>query len=306
MRNVVHLQGMRTGLNAAAARVAQRHGVPVVVSPHGQVHPWLRSQRRWRKAAVDFVWDRPICRRAALGVAMTEDEAEHLRAFSPGLRVEVVPIGIDPPAPANPAVVRELLREHPGLATPRRRVFFLANFNRRKGYDLLIDAFARLGDRDDIQLVMAGAPGETSPAAVRERVAAAGISEDRFVQLPRVDAARRAALLSLAEVFAMPSRSENFGIVVLEALAAGVPVLATDSTPWASFDPAGEAVLSRQPTVDGIRDGLGVLLGEDGPARAVRVAAGERLLETRFRWEPVVARLEALYREVAEGRRRGP
>lgn len=297
--DVVHLQGMRTGLNAVAASLARRHGVPLVVSPHGQVHPWLRSQRRWRKRVVDALWDARAYRQAAVAVAMTEDEADHVRAFAPRLKTAVVPIGVEPPAAPDPAVWQRLSLEHPHLDTSRRKVFFLANFNRRKGFDLLIEAFAGLAGRESLQLVMAGAPGETRPEGVRAILRAAALGEGDAVLLPRLNAEERTALLGNVDTFAMPSRSENFGIVVLEALAAGVPVFATDATPWARIDPTGEVVRTDPPTVKGIRRGLEVLLAEEPARRAERVTRGRVMLEERFRWGPVIKALVGVYRDVA-------
>ncbi len=298
--DVLHLQGMRTRLNVEASRLARRAGVPVVVSPHGQVHPWLLSQRRWRKRAVDRLWDRPIFRRAAMGVAMSPDEAEHMRVFCPGLPVRTVPIGIDPPPTPDASVRAALLARVPALAEPRRRLLFLAALNPRKGVDLLVEALARMRGHEDAQLLIAGPESDWTHAQVKAMVDRRGIDAGRVVQLPRVDEAQRTALLGMAEGFVLSSRSENFGITVLEALSAGVPVVATTATPWAALDPDG-TVLCVEPEAAALAEGMGTLLGESAEARAARIERGRRMVAERFAWPAVIARLEALYRDVVAG-----
>ena len=297
--DVAHLHGMRTKLNAVASRLANRAGVPVVISSHGQVHPWLRAQRRVRKAVADFLWERPIYREAAMGLAMSAEEEEHLRLFAPGLPTRWLPIGIDPPEAVNPVIQAELLQHAPGLSLPgRRRLLYMAPLNKRKGYDLLIKAFASL-QQPETQLILASVEDVGTHKDVKEFFDRAGLNAAQVVYLPRMTAAQRDVLFSLSWGFVAPSRSENFGIVVTEALAAGVPVLTTTGTPWPRLDPSG-TVVCVEPTAAAIASGMHRLLEESSADHAARIERGRVMVAERFSWPRIIDQLSDLYREVTE------
>ncbi|HWD97562.1 MAG TPA: glycosyltransferase, partial [Bryobacteraceae bacterium] len=121
----------------------------------------------------------------------------------------------------------ELRRRYPELQN-RRLVLFLSRIDRKKGLDLLIPAFAGvLREMPDAALVIAGDGDLALTAGLRERCRALGI--EKSVCWPGfLSGAAKAAALADADVFVLPSYSENFGIAVVEAMALGVPVIVTD------------------------------------------------------------------------------
>lgn len=208
----------------------------------------------------------------------------------PAERVHVVPNGVEPSAVAggDPAAGRTLARGD-------RYVLSLATLEPRKDLVGLVRAFdAVAADDQELRLVLAGADG-WGAATVDDAVAAAR-HHDRIVRLGYVDDAARRDLLAGALLLAYPSRYEGFGLPVLEAMAAGVPVVAT--AVGAVPEVAGDAaLLVPAEDHDALATGLATLAG-DADARAELVRRGRRHVGA-FSWSRTAAGLLAVTQQIA-------
>lgn len=206
-------------------------------------------------------------------------------------RIRVVPNGFDRPAAAgDPAVGRR-------LAGGDRFILALGTLEPRKDLPSLVAAFDRLAGGDPgLRLVLAGPPGwgvDEVDGAVR-----AARHGGRVVRTGWVTGEERAGLLAAAAVLAFPSRYEGFGLPVLEAMDAGVPVVAT--AVGAVREVAGDAAVLVPPGDAGALAGaLAEVLGDEGRAEALRRAGRERA--AAFSWERMVGGLVDLYRDLTSG-----
>lgn len=221
-------------------------------------------------------------RRHRTFVAMSPDLADDLRARNPGARVEVVPNGVD--------------RAAFEVTEPRGRdVVFLGRLDVvQKGLDLLVEAVAGVADRLPGQVLLAGdGPDE---ARVRRLVAEAGL-QDRVRLVGRCSGDDKLRLLAGAAVVAMPSRYETFGLVALEALACGSPVVAFEIPSLRDLvdDTVGRAVPAGD--VRGFGEAL-VALATD-PARADALGAAGRRRARPYDWDGIAERQRRIYEEVA-------
>jgi glycosyltransferase involved in cell wall biosynthesis len=211
---------------------------------------------------------------------------------APPERVRAIPNGgPDPGPPGDPAAGR-------ALAGGERYVLTLATVEPRKDHPTLVEAFAALdGPLADVRLVLAG-PDGWGADALAEALARSPVA-DRVTRLGWVDDAARADLLAGASVLAYPSRYEGFGLPPLEAMAAGVPVVATavGGVPEVVDDAAVLVPPGDAPALAGaLRD---VLL--DGElADDLRRRGHDRV--PAFDWDRTVDGLVALYRDAASAR----
>jgi alpha-1,3-rhamnosyl/mannosyltransferase len=221
--------------------------------------------------------------------AFVTQEVVSLLGADPARVVTVSP-GIPPLAAGNPTAGRR-------MAGADRYILALGTIEPRKDHAALVRAFDRLAaHRGDVNLVVAGADGWAVDTFGEEvRRARHG---DRVVRLGYLDEAGRSALLRGASVFALPSRYEGFGFTPLEAMEAGVPVIATavGSLP----EVLGEAAVLVPPGDDeALSEGLARLL-DDAALQTQLMKAGRNRL-SRHSWKACAEGLAALYhRAVAE------
>jgi alpha-1,3-rhamnosyl/mannosyltransferase len=201
----------------------------------------------------------------------------------------VVPHGFDPP-PLETLPDPAALRRRYGLGG-RRLLVYPAITHPHKGHRLLVELLAGPWSDPDLALVMLGGAG-AAERAVTAAIADAGVA-DRVVRPGRVPAADRDGLVALAEALVFPSRYEGFGAPVLEAMALGTPVIASDR--GALPEVAGDAAVVRAPTVDAWADALDAVAA----GRDELVAAGLRRA-AEFTVGASGAALAAAYRRAAQ------
>lgn len=287
---VVHIHGLWEEIQHHAARACQSLRIPYVISPHGMLDPWSLAQGAWKKKLYIALRLRRNLNRAAAIHFTTDIERELVRPLGLSTNTIVEPIGIDfrefDPLPARGA----LRRRFPQLGD-LPIVIFLGRVHRKKGLDLLIPAFAQLND-SPAMLVIAG-PDDEYEAEVRRMTSAAGIDK-RVVFAGMLRGRERVEALVDSELFVLPSYQENFGIAVVESLAAGIPVIISDQVNIHReiSGSGGGAVVPTQ--VDALANELSRWLGDAD----LRRAAGERgraFVRERYDWPRVAASWAAHY-----------
>lgn len=224
--DVDHIHGLWLPLHHAAARRARAAGTPYVVSPRGMLEPWALAYRRWKKRLAWPLYQRSDLAGAAVVHATSEAEAENVRRAGVRGPLAVIPNGVDVPDPLPERVRGD-----------RRRALFLSRIHPVKGLPLLIDAWAHVRPAG-WELVVAGPDEGGHRGAIEARVRAAGLSDGVSFAGPVADTDKW-ALFRTADLFVLPTYSENFGLVVAEALGAGVPVLTTTGAPWRELEAHG-------------------------------------------------------------------
>jgi glycosyltransferase involved in cell wall biosynthesis len=289
--DAVHLHSVFLWPTAAAARAAERAGVPYLLSPRGMLVPELiRSRGRWRKLAwLALAERRTIERAAALHATSALEAADAGRLGFPLPPTFVVPNGIDAEpwdgdlAALSPAV-RALVAGPPFL-------LFLGRLSWKKGLDRLIPALAAV---PGALLAVAGNDEEGIRPALERLARDAGVAE-RVRFLGPVHGADKGALLHRTAALALPSRSENFGNVILEAWAAGRPVVVTPEV--------GLAAAVRETGAGIVLDGdLGRALREllaDPDRLDAMGRRGAEAVRERFGWPVVAAAMEGIYGRIA-------
>jgi glycosyltransferase involved in cell wall biosynthesis len=244
----------------------------------------IRAKSSWTKRLWIRAFERQNLARSS-GIHVTSSvEADGLSRAGLALApVRIVPNGVDLPALSNrPRRPRELV--------------FLGRLSWKKNLGALIDA---LGLLPAVTLVVAGPDDEGLTPALRERATALGLGER--VRFPGpLDAAEKSALLSQAACLVLPSLNENFGNVVLEAMAHACPVVVTPAVGAREVVEKGQAgAVARDTSAAALATALAGILDDPAAARA----AGERGREyvaARLTWSVVAREMEGLYREAIE------
>ena len=268
---------------------------PLVVSVHDAgfaIHPesYTDRGRAFHQTGV-----RVAARRADVVLTGSHAAAEELAAHTPipRSRIRVIPYGVDH-EPATPDEVVATLEKYGLAATPF--VLWVGTLEPRKNVGTLVAAFARLSAATPLphSLVLAGPQGWLSDDLIpAEAKASLG---PRLRVVGRVDDTELRALYAAADVFALPSRHEGFGIPTLEAMAQGTPVVCSD-IPALREVSGGAARLVPPASVPDWADALAEVLGD--PAQRDRLARAGRAHAARFSWERTARETREVYRELA-------
>jgi glycosyltransferase involved in cell wall biosynthesis len=295
--DLAHLHSVFLWPTAAAARAAQRQGVPYILAPRGMlVGELLRQRGRLRKRLwISLVERRTLAHAAALHVTsqLEADEAARLGLRLPPVRV--IANGVEP-EPWDAARESELAAPVRAVLLRRPLLLFLGRVSWKKGLDRLVAALAEV---PGATLAVAGNDEEGYRATLERLAAQAGVS-GRIAYLGPVHGADKAALLHGADLLALPSYSENFGNVVLEAMAAALPVVVTPEVGLAGAVRESGAGRVSEGDPATLAAALRALLGDDA-ARREMGRRGAQAAARSYGWDTVAARMEILYGEVLSG-----
>ena len=263
-----------------------RAGVPYAVYAHGMMDPWFRTTYPLKHTIKQAYWwalQGRVLRDAATVLFTSEEERVQARGVFSGHGYDerVVAYGAsEPPAPdaAQAAAFRALV---PALGD-RRYLLFMSRIHPKKGCDLLIDAFAGIAaQQPELDLVIAGPDQVGLVPEFQRRAAALGIGARLHWPGMLTGDAKWGALRG-AEAFVLPSHQENFGIVVAEAMACGLPVLISNKVNiWREVERA-EAGIVANDTAEGTRALLAAFVGLDPAARAAMGAAARAEYQRQF------------------------
>ncbi len=299
----MHISGMWLHPTYAASRIARGNDIPYLIRPVGSLSPWmLRSNRlKWLKKKAYFnLVAKSMLHGAACLHATSAQEAEHFRQAGYRGPITVIPNGVDISEFAS-GDRSEAEAYWPDLKE-RPVVLFMSRLSREKGLDQLIPAWADLvksAAYKDAMLVIAG-PDDRGYRNVVEGLIDKYNVGSQICMTGMVQGRRKLALLRRADIFILPSYSENFGIVVVEALACSTPVITTTGTPWEQLQEveAGRWVLPRAPE---LAQALRELLDMSHLQRAAMGQRGRNLVESNYSWDKIVDKLLMVYNCILSG-----
>jgi glycosyltransferase involved in cell wall biosynthesis len=295
--DIVHIHYVWVWPTVAAARAARRHRVPYVLSPRGMlVEDLIRRKSQIAKRTWLMLFDRRNVEAAAAVHVTAESEAAELRAL--GLkprRIEVIPNGID--MPGNTGIAAGAPASATSQVGSAPYVLFLGRISWKKGLDRLISAIAVV---EGVDLVIAGYDENNYQASAERLVAQAGLrARVRFIG--PVDGDAKWALIRAASCLVLPSYNENFGMAVIEGMAAGCPVVVTEEVGLAGMVAKTGCGLVAYGGAAELAAALASVLS-DGDRRRAMGEAGLRTVREHFGWPGIARAMEQLYVSCAGSR----
>jgi len=260
-----------------AHTAATHFGVPLIIAPRGMMSNWAYQHRRWKKKLAE-IFVHPGAFQAATGWhATSEDEADEIRQLGFKQPICVAPNGVNTPTTSELAHARSHWLELCPAIGGRPVAVFYSRFHRKKRLRELVDLWVSQNTGDWL-LLLVGLPEEYSVAEINAWIGDAR-AQKRIVVF---DGTNQPPPYAVGSLFLLPSHSENFGMVVTEALAAGVPVLTTDTTPWKemALQQAGWCVAWKD-----FGSTLAAALNSSATELGAMGARGHVWAESQFTWE---------------------
>ena len=296
--DLLHVHAIFSFPSTWAMREARHASIPYLVRTIGQLSPWSLAQSPSRK-----LWMLRLIEQRNLNGAAA------LHFTSGAERDEVAALGLLPPALVLPLGVRlntqtsHRAKEEGDLSDRITRFLFLSRLHPKKQLDRLLEALALLNqlrpDRPwELRIAGQGEPGYERQ--LRDQAESLGLG-DRCLWLGQVEGERKEQELADADWLVLPSAAENFGIAVVEALAAGTPAILSPEVAVSELVAAAGAGLVCASTPPELARTLAEALG--GPSPATRQAARSLAIK-RLAWPAIATSLAATYTDIVKAHRR--
>lgn len=282
---VLHNHGLWLMPNVYPGLIAKHQGTPLIVSPRGMLGPAALQFSRLKKKVFWNIAQGPALRTVSCLHATAPEEAEDIRAFGLRAPIAVIPNGIDVP--------QERIRKRPRPSGEPRTLLHLGRIHPKKGIDRLLRAWARVEPaHPDWNLRIVG-PDEGGHTNSLRNLA-------RQIQLKRVTfdgplyASEKQAAYEQADLFVLPTLNENFGMVVAEALANGIPAICSKGAPWAGLETERCGWwIDHGP--EPMAAALDTALGLPDAERAAMGARGRAWMARDFGWDGIADRMAQVY-----------
>lgn len=283
--DVVHLEAVYSFPTIPTLWVARRLRKPVVWSPRGALARWSGARRPLLKTIYDRICGVCLGDRLLFHFTSEPEREASLKRFT-GLKGVVITNGVQCPEVTNRRERGEKLR-----------LLYLGRLDPIKGIENLIEACRRLNGplKGKWQLTIAGGGDARYTAKLKMLIARLGLTES-VAMVGRVEGEEKERIFAQADVVVVPSHLENFCIVVAEALAHGVPVVASRGAPWPQLESHGCGLW-----VD--NDPESLARGVDQISRMPLIDMGKKgrdWMETEFSWSRVATQMIQLYQRLVE------
>ncbi len=283
---LVHQHGIWLRSSHLTSQVAHANSIPLVVAPRGMLEPWALNKSKWKKKLAWAMYQKRDLNLATAFHATAHSEANSIRRLGFKQPVAVIPNGVKLP------VLKPEVPKLKPTKTKTRQALFLSRINPKKGLPMFLDTWAQVAP-ENWNLVIAGNDDSDHLPLVVRKIKQLGLSDRVEVVGPLFGKDKEQAYLN-SNLFVLPSYSENFGIVVAEALSYGLPVLTTTGCPWEALEieRCGWWV---EPTPDGIKTGLKAAFKSSDDERLEMGKRGRALVERCYLWPAIADKMIDFY-----------
>lgn len=290
--DLLHDNGIWLPYNHRLAVLTAKRGIPRVVSTRGMMEPLAFKHKHTKKRLAWWLYQRSDLKKAQLHIATGEAEATNLRRFGLGVPISTIPNGVHVPQarPRRPEIESPAVNLH-----HTRTALFLGRLYPLKGLPMLVDAWARVRP-NGWSLRIAG-PDEAGHRKRLERAVADAGLEKVISFTGTVEPHLKSSVFFDADLFVLPTYSENFGMAIAEALAHGLPVLTTTGAPWSILQKR-DCGWWVQPTVAGIADGLRLATSSSPETLRYMGENGRILVLEEFGWNRIANLMLSTYEDM--------
>lgn len=301
--DILHIHALWRYTTVAACKVAKKMNKPFVVQPHGSLNPWKLRHKPFRKWFWGYIFQTKVLRNAHMLVAESETDRDDIRVYLRDKTAAccIVPCGAYPQELNRPTPYSDFAEIWPSCSG-KNIILCLTRIDVNKGIDLLIHSVKELRNvLDNYHLLIIGPDYGGTVGRLKELAIKIGV-QDQTTWGGMVQEDLKRFVFHEAAFYVLPSRSENFGISVLEALFCRCPVITTTATPWLQLEDKNAGIVV-EPTVRSLSAGIERMLGMTGMDRRKMTENGYRIALESYQWDPVARRMAREYEAILRDRK---
>ncbi len=290
--DIIHFHALWSPVLHRASRLAHKNRVPVVWSPHGMLTPWAMNNKKWKKILGWWLYQKRDLNKSQLIHVTAQSEKGDVRRLGLDNEVIIAPLGVELKDVSMP------MRR----SNCKRVLLFVSRVQKKKGLLNLARAWAMLPEklRREWCVRIVGPDQEEHTEEVKSECYRLGVASDWMFVGPRYGDELQQEYAN-AGLFVLPTFSENFGSVVIEALAQRVPVVTTKGAPWAELE-KWDCGWWIDIGVDPLAETLKAAMSLTDEQRREMGERGRKLVEEKYTWGVVVKTMVAGYKEVLDAR----
>lgn len=222
--DLIHSQCIWLQPYHSVALSARQLNIPLIITPRGTLEPWCLEQKKWKKKLAMLLYQKNDLQKASCILATAQMEADNIRALGIKPPIAIIPNGID--------VSEYKCRSIEFKTSVKKQIMFLSRIHQKKGIEFLINAWERLKAKyPEWNVLIVGNGDDSYINELKGMIIHKGMQNCVEI-IPPVFGEAKHRLYCESSLFVLPTYSENFGMVIAEAMSCGVPCITTNGTPW--------------------------------------------------------------------------
>ncbi|MDD3320483.1 MAG: glycosyltransferase [Paludibacter sp.] len=282
--DIVHINGIWMPQSWLFQKVAQQKGIEIVLSPHGMLEPYILNRHPLKKKIALALYQQKALKRVHYFHATAQSELDQIRKLGFQQKAEIIPNGIE---------LTPLKRKTEWKTV--QNILFLSRVHPKKGIELLIDAVAQLKN-PQLTVTIAG-EGDLGYIETLKKLATQKKVDKQLNFIGAVYGNEKWELFKNTDLFILPTYSENFGIVVAEALATGLPVITTTGTPWQELE-TEKCGWWIDLSVDNLVQAISEAIHKDAIQLEEMGQRGRKLVENKYEIKAVALQMKEFYERI--------
>ena len=294
--DIIHQHGAFLPISLFTKSISKK--VKVLISPHGLFEPERLEMHSSKKKIARFLFENSNFRKCSCIVACSEQEALNLEALNFEVPIAILPNGIEEGFLLKKTTKEERLsfRKKKKIPEGKKVLLFISRIHPLKGLELLLDVIAKMKEKfkkSNWLLVIAGIDENNHEEELKKIVRDSKL-EDIVQFVGPVFDEEKILMFDIASTFILPSLNENFGIVIIEALARSIPVIATKNTPWKDLEDNNCGWWIER-TENEIFKTIQELIGLDSNKLFLMGKSGKKLVKKKYLWTSIAKQSISLY-----------